>query len=179
MIRPGALFWLLLVIATGFATFKVKYAVQDLDDELAKLRKQTVAEQQEIRVLAAEWTYLVQPERLAELNKRFLQLGPINPKQLQRAIEEIPIRAPAEANAAPTDELVAAPPKPSPSTPGQRTVVAAAVPALPAPLAVAAPAPRPVPIPAPNPTAAETTQTAAAHEPSSLDALFRQVAETR
>ena len=58
------------------------------------MRRQTVAEQQEIRVLNAEWAYLTQPERLAELNRRFLQLAPVTTKQLQRRIEEIALRAP-------------------------------------------------------------------------------------
>src|SRR5205807_2344040 len=58
MTRLGILFWLLLVLASGFTTFKVKYAVQDIEDELSRVRRQTIAEQQEIRVLTAEWTYL-------------------------------------------------------------------------------------------------------------------------
>ena len=37
MIRLASLFWLALVAATGFATFKVKYAVQDIEDELNKV----------------------------------------------------------------------------------------------------------------------------------------------
>ena len=38
MIRFGALFWLVLVSATGFAMFGVKYQVQALEDELARTR---------------------------------------------------------------------------------------------------------------------------------------------
>src|SRR6266852_1460938 len=95
MIRLGAVFWLVLVLAAGFTTFKVKYAVQDIEDELNRVRKQTIAEQQEIRVLTAEWTYLNQPERLADLNRRFLALAPIAAKQLQRTVADVPLRAPA------------------------------------------------------------------------------------
>ena len=134
MIRLGALFWLALVVAAGFVTFKVKYAVQDLEDELNRVKKQTVAEQQEIRVLSAEWTYLNQPERLAELNRRFLQLGPIGPKQLQQKIEDIPLRPLPVPPPAPPDMLIAKadPPAPpaAPSAPAD-PVQAAALPALP------------------------------------------------
>ena len=49
MTRLGVVFWGGLVLASGFATFKVKYAVQGIEDELARVRRQTVAEQQEIR----------------------------------------------------------------------------------------------------------------------------------
>ena len=115
MIRLGALFWLVLVVAAGFVTFKVKYAVQDIEDELNRVKKHIVAEQQEIRVMTAEWTYLTQPERLAELNRRFLQLGPIGTRQLQRTIEEIAFRPlPVPSPSALPDMLVAANP-PSPS----------------------------------------------------------------
>lgn len=95
MIRLASLFWLAVVLISGFAMFKVKYAVQDLDDELGRVRKQTVAEQQEIRVLNAEWSYLTQPQRLAELNRQFLSLAPIPVKQLQRNVDDIPLRPPA------------------------------------------------------------------------------------
>src|SRR5258708_27420791 len=108
MTRLGAVFWLGLVLAAGFTTFKVKYAVQDIEDQLNRVRRQTIAEQQEIRVLTAEWTYLNQPERLAELNRRFLGLAPIAAKQLQRGIEDIPLRPPP---APPPQGLVQASPQ--------------------------------------------------------------------
>ncbi len=75
MIRLASLFWLALVAVTGFATFKVKYAVQDIEDALNKVRRHTVAEQQEIHILRAEWTSLNQPERLADLNRGDIRCG--------------------------------------------------------------------------------------------------------
>ena len=115
MTRLGTVFWLVLVLAAGFTTFKVKYAVQDIEDALNRARRQTIAEQQETRVLTAEWTYLNQPERLAELNRRFLGLAGITAKQLQRSVEEIPLRAPPAPPAAPPDVLVDASPGPAPA----------------------------------------------------------------
>src|SRR5438270_10408420 len=88
MIRLASLFWLALVAVTGFATFKVKYTVQDIEDELNKARRHTIAEQQEIHILRAEWTALNQPERLADLNRRFLSLAAVAPRQMQRKIED-------------------------------------------------------------------------------------------
>jgi hypothetical protein len=120
MIRFAAVFWLGLVLASGCATFIVKYAAQDIDDQLARTHKQIVAEQQEIRVLTAEWTYLNQPERLAALNRRFLQLVPIDARQLQRKIEDIPWRTPVAAPAA----VIAAAPAAALS-PGKRAATAA------------------------------------------------------
>jgi hypothetical protein len=106
MIRLASLFWLALVAATGFATFKVKYAVQDIEEELNRVRKQTVIEHQEIHLLRAEWTTLNQPERLADLNRRILSLSAVAPKQLQRTVEDVPLR-PVPA---PPDTLIAAAP---------------------------------------------------------------------
>jgi len=134
MIRLSSLFWLALVLISGFAMFKVKYSVQDLEDELGRMRKQTVAEQQEIRVLNAEWSYLTQPERLAELNRKFLSLTPIPVKQLQQKLDEIPLRPPAPPPVpAPPPiaviEAAAPPPPPEPAAPAPDTVtIAAAVP---------------------------------------------------
>ena len=131
MIRFASLLWLALVAVTGFATFKVKYAVQDIEEELNKVRRQTIAEQQEIHVLRAEWTALTQPERLADLNRRFLSLAAVTPKQLQYKIDEIPLRLVPEP-----EPVIAAAPAPEPAT-----AVAAAAPVAAAPVAAAAPVP--------------------------------------
>ncbi|MGE5270957.1 MAG: hypothetical protein ACM3JG_14930 [Thiohalocapsa sp.] len=177
MSRLGALFWLLLVVSAGFVTFKVKYDVQDIEEQLNRVRKETIAEQQEIRVLTAEWTYLNQPERLADLNRRFLSLVPIAAKQLQRRIDDIPLRPSATA-----DLLAALMPQAAP----------AALPPAPLPkLAVAAPQPAPLP-PAPpvraasfGPTRARPPLRYATASPGetraagSLNALFAQIAERR
>src|ERR1700682_3620172 len=61
MIRVGTLFWLVLVSASSFAMFGVKYQVQALEDELARTKRATAAEEHEIRVLDAEWAYLTRP----------------------------------------------------------------------------------------------------------------------
>src|SRR5690242_6471649 len=130
MIRFASLLWLALVAVTGFATFKVKYAVQDIEEELNKARRQTIAEQQEIHVLRAEWTALTQPERLADLNRRFLSLAAVTPKQLQRKIDEIPLRLVPEP-----EPVIAAAPAPEPAAPA--TAVAAATPVAATPVAAA------------------------------------------
>jgi len=200
MIRIGALFWLVLVVAAGFVTFKVKYAVQDIEDELNRVRKHTIAEQQEIRVLTAEWTYLNQPERLAELNRRFLQLAPVGTKQLQRNVEDIPFRPlPVPPPSAPPDILVAAAPEP-PAPPAAASTPTVAEPSPGAPTAPASsasvlaalgigqatagelPAPASAALkPTPGKPAApvQLAKAAASRQPRSLEDLFSQIAETR
>lgn len=170
MNRIGALLWLLLVVLSGFATFKAKYAVQDLEDQLHRVRKQTIAEQQEIRVLNAEWTYLNQPERLAELNRRFLALVPITTKQLEHRVADIPLRAPPAPEMLP-EMLVAAAPKPA--TPQLRPAAPARQTAPSRPSVIAATF---------NPAAAAPPLRLAKAGPAlsgSLDALIAQIAEVR
>jgi len=149
--RVGALVWFVLVLAAGFATFKVKYAVQDIEDQLNHVRKQTVAEQHEIRVLNADWAYLNQPERLADLNRRFLGLVPITAHQLQQKIADIALRPPPAAEPAAPDVVVAAAPATPPATPTTPS------PGLPVQLVKATPGAAPDP----------------------LDALIAQIAEAR
>ncbi len=161
MTRLGTVFWVVLVLTAGFTTFKVKYAVHDIEEELNRVRRQTIAEQQEIRVLTAEWTYLNQPERLTELNRRFLGLASITTRQLQRSIEEIPLRAPTARPDLPVEAT------PGPATPQTPAGGLAITPAALSP----APAEPPAPV---QLAKAGPTETA-----SELDALIAQIAETR
>lgn len=121
MTRLGVIFWSGLVLASGFATFNVKYAVQRIDEEVDRVRRQTIAQQQEIRVLTAEWAYLNQPERLAELNRTFLQLVPITARQMQGRIEEIALRAPpvGTVDAIPNTAAAATPSAVMPASPAR------------------------------------------------------------
>lgn len=142
MIRLGTLFWLVLVSATGFAMFGVKYQVQALEDELARTNRATATEEHEWRVLEAEWAYLTRPETLEAMNRQFLSLGPIATKQLHATATDIPLRPP---------------PPPAEPPPAEPPAIVAA--AEPPPAASAAPnAPEGVPVQAPEPA---TPQTAA------------------
>jgi hypothetical protein len=115
MIRLGTLFWLVLVSATGFAMFGVKYQVQALEDELARTNRATAAEEHELRVLEAEWAYLTRPATLEAMNRQFLSLGPIATKQLHATAADIPLRPPPPAE--PPAVVAAAEPAPAASIP--------------------------------------------------------------
>jgi hypothetical protein len=120
MIRLGTLFWLVLVSATGFAMFGVKYQVQALEDELARTNRATAAEEHELRVLEAEWAYLTRPGTLEAMNRQFLSLSPIVTKQLHTTAADIPLRPPPPAEPPPVEPpavVAAAEPTPAASTP--------------------------------------------------------------
>ncbi|HYM72148.1 MAG TPA: hypothetical protein VET89_04140 [Stellaceae bacterium] len=135
MKRLSGLFWIVVVLVAGATNFFVKHTVQRLDDELNSARRKTVAAQKQIHDLTAEWTYLNQPELLSDLNRRYLGLAPMSPKQIQRSVDEIPLRpvAPPPAIEIPIEPETVAASVPAPAAP----VPAAPSPAMPA----AAPSP--------------------------------------
>jgi hypothetical protein len=117
MLRLATLFWLLLVSAAAAGMYAVKYRVQGIEHALLKTERATIAEQREIRVLDAEWTYLNRPESLAQMNAQFLSLVPITTQELRTSVNDVPMR-PAPG-AAPSGALVtvAATAAPSPLRP--------------------------------------------------------------
>lgn len=75
--------WLVLVIAAGFCMFQIKFAVQEIEHQLGQTNSDIARAQEQIRVLKAEWSYLNEPGRLSELNRRHLGLAPVSAKQME------------------------------------------------------------------------------------------------
>jgi cell division protein FtsL len=80
-----------LAALVGFALFHLKYQVQALEDQLAKLNRSIVHEQEQIHVLRAEWTYLDRPERIEQLAQKYLDLAPPKASQIG-TIAGLPMR---------------------------------------------------------------------------------------
>ena len=188
MSRFGVI-WFILVIASGMTNFLVKQNVQGLDDQLSAVRKKTVAEQKAIHELTADWTFLNQPELLADLNNRYVHLAAVSPKQVITSLDSIPLR-PTPAPAQIAEATVAPPPltTPAPAQP-KPVAVAMATPAASTPMPivpVAAPAPVRRPAAALSviatahaaepPAATQRPVPAAAKPAPSLNGLFAQVA---
>jgi len=83
--------WLVLVIAAGFCMFQIKFAVQELEHQLGQTNRDIQRAQDQIRVLKAEWSYLNEPGRLSDLNRRHLGLAPVSAKQMEN-LAELPQR---------------------------------------------------------------------------------------
>ena len=81
--RQTTMLFILIAGALSLALFSVKYHVQDLEEELAKLNRSIKIERQAIRVLKAEWSHLNNPERLRGLAERHLGLGSVVSTQMQ------------------------------------------------------------------------------------------------
>ena len=93
MIGRGTLLWLALAIVAGAGLFHVSYRVQSLEEELTQVNRDVLREQETIHLLHAEWSYLNEPTRLAELTRRHLALAPLSSSQMVR-IEDLPLRLP-------------------------------------------------------------------------------------
>ncbi len=85
-----AVFWLLAVFVAGAGLYQLKYRVQTQEAKLTALNRTLFAEQEALHVLAAEWTYLNRPERLAELNRRYIKLKPVTAPQMA-GLDEVPL----------------------------------------------------------------------------------------
>jgi hypothetical protein len=130
MIRLSTLLWVGLACAVGFGLFQLKHEVQELEDEMFRLNRAIVAEQQAIHVLKAEWSYINQPQRLQALAARHLDLQPMKPAQFG-TLADLPVRG-AEANA------VANAPAKSPQSADKKVIAVKPVPQV-APRGIAAP----------------------------------------
>jgi hypothetical protein len=134
MIRRRNIFWIVLAGTLGYGLYHLKHEVQALEDELFRLNRQILAEQEAIHVLRAEWSYINQPQRLQSLAARHLELQPTKPAQLG-SLASLPAR-PAEGPApAAADSSPAAP---APGAPSQKSNVVT-------PLRAVRDAPRPMP----------------------------------
>ena len=82
MIRVSVLVWTIILAMLGIGLFQVKYNVQSKERELRDVRRQIEANLTSIHVLEAEWSYLNDPLRLADLARRHTDLLPTTPNQI-------------------------------------------------------------------------------------------------
>ncbi|MGH6892348.1 MAG: cell division protein FtsL [Dongiaceae bacterium] len=82
MIRISALVWVVVLALLGIGLFQVKYNVQTKERELRDVHRRIEANLAAIHVLEAEWSYLNDPLRLADLARRHTGLAPTTPSQI-------------------------------------------------------------------------------------------------
>lgn len=91
MTRALSIIGVVLLVASSFGLYRLKYQVQRLDRQAQALERSIQHERRTIRVLDAEWTYLNQPQRIQDLATRFLHLQPLQTSQIG-TIDEIPLK---------------------------------------------------------------------------------------
>lgn len=97
-----AVLWLLLAVICGTVLFHTSQSVQEGQAEIAALKRQIGAEEEALKILRAEWSYLNQPARLEKLAAEHLDLAPLKGSQFA-TLQDIPARAgetPAEESRA-------------------------------------------------------------------------------
>lgn len=82
---------LVCAILISLGLFQVKYVVLDLEGSLQKINREIYTLQESIHILEAEYTHLSSHDRLATLNSKYLDLGPVKPWQYV-SLKDIPNR---------------------------------------------------------------------------------------
>src|SRR5690606_20347070 len=126
MMRLGTVLTLGLAGAVGIGLFYSKHRVQALEHELTTLQQQIVGHREAIHVLNAEWSFLNDPDRLAELSRRHLDLAPVSGSQLA-TIADVPEKLMLASPELPPEEHEDAP-VPDTADPGAQIVSAPSAP---------------------------------------------------
>ena len=102
MLQRTTLIAFLASAVIGIALFALKYQVRDLENELTGINRTIIGHREAIHVLNAEWGHLNDPDRVAALATRLLQLQPTTPERIGSfASLPLPGEAPAVVPAAP------------------------------------------------------------------------------
>jgi cell division protein FtsL len=101
MIRALNIVLVLGVIVLAIGLYDIKYKAEIADKRVQSLQHDIASEQESIRVLRAEWSYLNQPERLQELARRYTKLEPMQASQIGR-FADVPLPHKADDFYAPT-----------------------------------------------------------------------------
>jgi hypothetical protein len=115
MIRISAFVWILVLGLLGVGLFQVKYNVQSKEVELRRINKQIEVNRAATHVLDAEWSYLNDPTRLADLTRRHTDLTPTESTQIKRFTDLPPRPATAQPDLPALSS--AAPSTPAPTQP--------------------------------------------------------------
>lgn len=82
MIRAFNIVLVLAVIGLSIGLYDIKYRAEIAETRAERIERDIAHEQESIRVLRAEWSYLNQPERLQELARRYTALEPLQASQI-------------------------------------------------------------------------------------------------
>ncbi|HVO02906.1 MAG TPA: hypothetical protein VMT54_11925 [Candidatus Cybelea sp.] len=82
MIRLGTFVWLAILTLIGVGLYQVELGVLAKEAELKDINRKIDTDREAMHVLEAEWSYLNDPTRLAELTRRYTDLAPVTPTQI-------------------------------------------------------------------------------------------------
>lgn len=172
--RKATIFWLSLAAVCGTLLFHTSQEVTDGRTALRNMERELLREEESLRVLQAEWSYLNQPERLEKLAREHLELSPLHGKQFAR-ISDINERVDEQALAAAADTTAAIEPAAGAQP---ATEAAAPVAAKPTPVKAAAPKPaaaKPAPMPVAQKPAPAPMPVSAPAQPRAFDDVLKNL----
>lgn len=82
MVSKGNLLITILFALSVYGLFQIKYKVLELKKETKELASQLDSEKRELEALKVEWTYLTNPQRLAMLASKYLNLSKTNVERI-------------------------------------------------------------------------------------------------
>jgi hypothetical protein len=94
MIRIGTFVWLAILTLIGVGLYQVELGVLAKQAELKQINRQIDANRDATHVLEAEWSYLNDPTRLADLARRYTDMVPVTPTQVAGFERLMPRQAP-------------------------------------------------------------------------------------
>ena len=94
MMRTGLVLWLMLIAAATAVLFRISQDVESLEGAVRAVNADIAAEEEAIRVLEADWSYLNQPERLRRLADAVTELAPIGSDQIVPSAAVVPLPLP-------------------------------------------------------------------------------------
>ena len=90
MIRPFDFLMIGLVVVLSVVLYNVKYRAEGNERHVRVLLEEMDREEDAIRVLRAEWSFLNQPERIQKLAARHLALEPLQASQIA-TLDDLPM----------------------------------------------------------------------------------------
>jgi len=94
MIRLGTFVWLAILTMIGVGLYQVELGVLAKQAELKQIKAKIDANRDAMHVLDAEWSYLNDPSRLADLARRYTDMVPVMPTQVAGFERLMPRQAP-------------------------------------------------------------------------------------
>lgn len=82
MIRMLSIILVVAVIALSVGLYDIKYRAEAAEKRADQIERDIASEQEGIRVLRAEWSYLNQPDRLQQLAQRYTKLEALKASQI-------------------------------------------------------------------------------------------------
>ncbi|HUD51938.1 cell division protein FtsL [Parvibaculum sp.] len=90
MIRTLNIILVISVICLSAGLYDIKYRAEAAEKRASQIERDIASEQEGIRVLRAEWSYLNQPERLQQLAQRYTTLEALKASQIG-SFQDVPV----------------------------------------------------------------------------------------